>query len=222
MTDIKELIASDLPVDPVDQPSLTVEGLFPKPIGLSKLNREITQDEFDFILNLPTRSNFGNKSSVNSYILKDKRLASIRQFIEDAVDAYHNAAYQPRDNVRLRITQSWANYSEPGEFHHQHTHPNSYISGVFYPRADREKDRIYFYKADHMTLQAVPKEWNMFNSRSWWYPVGTGDIILFPSDLSHMVQVIEGEETRVSIAFNTFPIGTLGLEHELTELHLGK
>lgn len=37
-----------------------------------------------------------------------------------------------------------------------------------------------------------------------------------------MVQTVGGEDTRVSLAFNTFPVGYVGEEDELTALHLEK
>jgi hypothetical protein len=37
-----------------------------------------------------------------------------------------------------------------------------------------------------------------------------------------MVQPVGGEDTRISIAFNTFPVGHVGDEDELTALYLGK
>ena len=57
------------------------------------------------------------------------------------------------------------------------------------------------------------------NSESWWFEVNEGDVIMFPSSLTHMVQTVDGEE-RISIAFNTFLKGTVGDTNDLTELML--
>jgi hypothetical protein len=43
--------------------------------------------------------------------------------------------------------------------------------------------------------------------------------MLFPSSLTHMVETVQGDE-RVSLAFNTFPVGYVGEEESLTALHL--
>jgi hypothetical protein len=45
-------------------------------------------------------------------------------------------------------------------------------------------------------------------------------LILFPSSLTHMVPTIQGEQTRISLSFNTFPVGTVGEEMDLTGLKL--
>lgn len=128
----------------------------------------------------------------------------------------------PKNDVRLRITQSWLNWTKPGQYHHKHTHPNSLISGCFYVKANKETDKIFFYRDGYQRIKFPPVEWNTYNSESWWYPVGSGDLVFFPSSLTHMVQPVGGEDTRVSLAFNTFPIGYIGDEDELTALHLGK
>jgi hypothetical protein len=30
------------------------------------------------------------------------------------------------------VTQSWLNWTKPGQWHHKHSHPNSLYSGVLY------------------------------------------------------------------------------------------
>ena len=128
----------------------------------------------------------------------------------------------PKHDVRLRITQSWLNWTKPGQFHHKHAHPNSVISGCFYVNANKETDKIFFYKDGYKQITFPPVEWNMFNSESWWYSVGSNMLVFFPSHLTHMVEPVGGEETRISLAFNTFPVGYVGDEDSLTALHLEK
>jgi len=43
---------------------------------------------------------------------------------------------------------------------------------------------------------------------------------LFPSNLTHMVETVQTEDTRISIAFNTFLEGVVGDNKTLTELLL--
>ena len=168
------------------------------------------------------RPNEGNTSSEDRYILEQKCLLDLRMFIEKAVHEYFMATYCPKNDVRLRITQSWLNWSKPGEWHHQHAHPNSVISGCYYVNANKLTDKIYFFRTDYRCIKFPPAEWNHYNSDSWWYSVGTGDLVLFPSSLSHKVEPVEGTDTRLSLAFNTFPVGHVGSEDELTALYLEK
>ena len=198
---------------------MIIENLFPIPIGFFKYDGELNRD---FLLTQPQRANEGNTSSEDKYLLKHKQLLNLRQFIEKSLHEYFMATYCPKNDTHLKITQSWLNWTKPGQFHHRHAHPNSLISGCFYLNARKESDKIFFYREGYQRLVLPPAEWNPYNSESWWYSVGTGDLILFPSSLTHMVQPVEGEETRISLAFNTFPIGFLGGEDELTALRLEK
>ena len=82
-------------------------------------------------------------------------------------------------------------------------------------------DKIYFFKEGYSQIKFEPKEWNLSNSDSWWFEVATKKMVVFPSSLTHMVQTVEAENTRISLAFNTFFKGTCGLNENLTELILG-
>jgi uncharacterized protein (TIGR02466 family) len=192
-----------------------IHNLFPTPIGFYKV--EIT--ELDAILSQEQRSNTGNTTSVNNNLLDV--LPDLKKQVLVHLDDYFQSVYQPKHDVKLRITQSWANYTNAGQFHHKHAHPNSFVSGVLYPKADKEKDKIFFYKDGYQQIKIPPKDWNHWNSESWWFEVGVGDLVLFPSSLTHMVETVNGE-SRVSIAFNTFPVGYVGDDLDLTGLHLGE
>jgi hypothetical protein len=69
-------------------------------------------------------------------------------------------------------------------------------------------------------MRTLPKEWNTFNSESWWVEAYTGRLLIFPSELEHSVENVETEETRISLSFNTFPIGHFGDDESLTGLTL--
>jgi uncharacterized protein (TIGR02466 family) len=199
---------------------MVINNLFPTPVAFFKLNRDLTETELSFIKGQEHYANEGNTTSADRKILKNKELIELRDFIEYSMMEYFKAIHAPKFDVSLYLTQSWANYTEAGQFHHKHAHPNSVVSGVFYPQADPAVDKIYFYKDGYERIKVPAAEYNPYNSESWWFPVGAGDLILFPSSLTHMVQTKEGENTRISIAFNTFVKGYIGSEENLTGLNL--
>ena len=90
-----------------------------------------------------------------------------------------------------------------------------------YVQAEEEKDKIFFYhpKVYHQLRITPPRDWNCWNSESWWYSVKTNYMVLFPSDLEHMVAPVETETTRISLSFNTFLKGYIGDDDSLTGLH---
>lgn len=195
-------------------------GLFPTPVCRYKLGRAFLSKELKFISSRQLASNRGNSVSKDRYVLKQKSLSGLNQFAEDSVNHYVKTILCPKHDVSMRITQSWLNYTKKEGFHHHHHHPNSFISGVFYIEADDTKDKIIFSSPSALsTIELFAEEYNVFNSRDWWLSTGTGDLLLFPSTLAHYVPPTE-TESRISLSFNTFPVGYVGNEENLTALHL--
>lgn len=199
-----------------------IHNLFPTPVGHYELNREFTKVELDFLLNQKNKINAGNNVSVENYICRSPKLKKLTQFFNESLNDYFTTVYSPKHEVVPKITQSWVNYTKPGEYHHKHSHPNSFISGVFYIQSDEEKDKIHFYKDKYQQIMISTEKWNQWNSESWWYEAIPKKLILFPSSLTHMVETVQAEQTRVSLSFNTFLSGYIGDEDTLTALKIGE
>ena len=199
-----------------------INGIFPKPIYISKLNRDITKKELSFIdkTKLDVYNNEGNKTSNDNYILNNKAFKNLKEELDLRVQDYFDKVISPANNITPYITQSWLNYTETNQYHHKHQHPNSLVSGVFYINCHEEYDKIKFFNDKYQTIKPEVKDWNIWNSETWWFTVKTGDVILFPSSLTHMVETKQGDNTRISLAFNVFIKGTVGNNKNLTELHL--
>jgi uncharacterized protein (TIGR02466 family) len=200
----------------------SINGIFPTPIYISKLDRELTKKELTFVdkSKLDHYKNDGNITSNDNYILNQKVFGSLKEDLYLRVEDYFKKILSTTDAVIPYITQSWLNYTETNQYHHKHAHPNSIVSGVFYINCHKELDKIKFFKEDYKTIKPDIKDWNLYNSETWWFTVKTGDIILFPSSLTHMVETKEGDNTRISLAFNVFIKGTIGNNKNLTELIL--
>jgi uncharacterized protein (TIGR02466 family) len=199
---------------------MNIHNLFPTPVGFFDFPEPLTDDQLQFIKTQQKKPNEGNTTSANRKILECEILRNLNAHIKSCVDVYFQEVYKPKFDVKLRITQSWLNYSEPGQFHHKHAHPNSLVSGCFYVNADENADKIFFFKEEYEPISIERAEFNLYNSKSWWLPVKTNQIILFPSSLTHMVRPVEAKETRISVAFNAFPVGYIGNDDTLTGLHL--
>lgn len=199
-------------------PLPTLFSLFPTPVVLDSLERDFSAEELDFLLNLPTRGNEGNVTSTDSYILENKLLRELKKVIEAKTNNFFEKIYKPTEGVKLRITQSWVNYTSPGGYHHSHNHPNSFVSGVLYIRANPEIDLICFNRPPTERLVVDTVEFSDFTTGKILIPVKTGILALFPSSLSHNVPVTSGEEDRISLSFNTFFQGVAGTKLSLNEL----
>ena len=56
----------------------------------------------------------------------------------------------------------------------------------------------------------IPKNYNLFNTREFVVDTSPGDIVIFPSELFHKININKFNEERISLAFNFFPVGKLG------------
>ena len=198
---------------------MIVHTLFPSTVCFFELGRNLTNKEMNFIMNQKQKPNEGNTTSANNTHLKSKTLEKLNKFIMDCFNTYAENVLRIKDNVSLDVTQSWANFTKKGQYHHKHNHSNSVLSGVFYVKADESVDKIMFFKEGYDQIKLEPKDYNVHNSDSWFFNVKSNQFAVFPSSLTHMVPATETEE-RVSISCNTFPKGILGDRGKLTGLKL--
>ena len=201
---------------------MSIYKLFPEPVYFSNLERTLTKTELKTIAQFKknTYKNIGNITTHDTYILEHETLKQLKKDLYTMVVDYFNKIICTSDDITPYITQSWISYTELNEQHHRHAHSNSYISGVFYIDARREVDKIKFFKDKYTRLELSTKKHNPFNSTNWWFPVETGDVILFPSYLVHGVDPNQGINARTSLAFNIFIKGKMGSKLDLTELTL--
>jgi uncharacterized protein (TIGR02466 family) len=197
-----------------------IQGIFPTPIYFSKIDRELSTKELSFVdkTKLDVYKNQGNTTSNDNYILNNKLFKDLKEDLDLKIQDYFDKVISPSDNITPYITQSWLNYTETNQYHHKHAHNNSLVSGVFYINCNEEHDKIKFFNDTYKPIRLEIKNWNIWNSETWWFPVKTGDVILFPSSLTHMVETKQGTNTRISLAFNVFIKGTIGNNKNLTEL----
>jgi uncharacterized protein (TIGR02466 family) len=197
---------------------MITHNLFPTPVGMFSMDSALTDNELNFIKDLDTKPNQSNTTSVDNYLFRQPELARIAEFCENSVQEYFQTVHAPKHDVRPYITQSWSNYTNKGQSHHRHEHPNSMISGVFYVQAVKDIDRLYFFKSGYQQIKIPTENFNLSNSDSWWLGVETGQLLLFPSSLTHQVAEVTTAETRISISFNTFLRGHIGDNDSLTRL----
>mgnify|MGYP003143907616 FL=1 len=196
-----------------------IHALFATPVYVTELNRKLTSKETNF-KKIKQIKNYGNYKSNDSYILNTKQFSNIKKELDIAIKDYFNKIISPKNKITPYITQSWLNYTNTNEHHHKHNHPNSLVSGILYLNANEKFDKVEFYRDDYNMIKPEIKNFNFFNSESWWLPVKTGQIMLFPSSLSHSVSIKKGTNNRVSLAFNVFIKGGVGSLNDLTRLVL--
>lgn len=200
--------------------------LFPTPVLIVKYEDNF-EDELKFIKNLDyDRKNTNddnellNRQSTNTFLLEQKELSKIKTFIEECLRFYSEKVFEY--SQEFVITQSWANKNEKGQSHHEHVHPNSIISGVFYFQIDERLPPIEFKKDNQNQFSLNIRNFNNFNSHKFLLPLNSGELILFPSTLTHSVPANKSDQERISLSFNTFAKNNIGMIDNLTYLPIDK
>ena len=193
--------------------------IFPTPILITKYEGSLVDElkHIDILEWIEQKAN-GNFKSKDTYLLDHEQFKNIKNFIYESLNKFTKNIFE--SNQRLVVTQCWLNKNPKGSKHHEHVHPNSIISGVFYFKQDPKLPPISFSKSIQHAMKLDPKKYNNLNSETFLLPCTDGELILFPSNLKHSVPVNMGDEPRISMSFNTFSIDTLGSEDSLTHLDI--
>ena len=202
-----------------------IYSIFPTPIYTTKIDRKFTKQELQFVKEQKKHctNNEGNINTKDNYILNRKQFKNIKKILDKHCKDYLDRVICSKNNIELYITQSWLNYTEANQFHHKHAHPNSVVSGVLYFDSDINNDKILFSHSkgyQQIEPQIDKTKFNLWNSGTWFFPVETGNLFMFPSSTTHQVETKKGNNTRISLAFNTFYKGSIGSNLSLTELIL--
>lgn len=123
--------------------------------------------------------------------LAEKACAKILDFLE----------YQPGP---MRVTGCWANVGAPGAHHVEHSHPNNFLSAVYYVKAPEGSDRIVFHDPRLQAHVIGPKIKNMSlkHASNVNISIMPGRMVIFPAWLRHSVNPNESHGIRLSIALN--------------------
>ena len=209
--------------DNVKQPKLLQ--LFSVPLVIAKYPKNYDK-ELEWIRNHEVgKENYEhmrlcNRQSKESFILDRPELVNIREFIQHQLNAYIFQIMGATNEIV--ITQSWLNKNKKGEYHHDHTHPNSIISGVWYPQIDETLPPIIFSKKTVRDFNLTIQQFNDYNCSLFKLSLNMGELVLFPSNLSHNVPTNKSEKERISLSFNTWVKGNMGNIDSLTYIPIDR
>ena len=104
----------------------------------------------------------------------------------------------------FEITACWATVLAQGATHKIHSHPNNFLSGVYYVRTQPGADTINFQDPRRQTgiIRPPVVELTADNTDQVVVKVRNGTLLMFPSFLEHSVDANMSVEERVSISFN--------------------
>lgn len=149
----------------------------------------------------------GTKVSKNKWytptnLQKEPEFAELCKYILEASNAVLDDLHV--ENRNLKITGCWGNISSPGATHHRHSHPNNYLSGVYYLKSGEGSNKITFHDPRQQLGLIRPKvsQPTIDNAETADVVIREGDIVLFPHWLNHSVAENTSDSERISIAFN--------------------
>lgn len=197
---------------------MPIQGWFNTPIYFNKIQEpvlSIVQKEFDTVVsefekNNSFQYNTGwlpgthklSDTSFKTNFLEDYKLDTFVNELHNHVNAYVNELGTYTDNLKdFKITTSWISHFSPNEFAHSHDHGSVDIAGVYYYKANGQRDggSIEF----NSPVQQL-KTWYLSTPEldHVKYSAEVGKIILFPGWLKHGVTINHSNEPRMSISFN--------------------
>jgi uncharacterized protein (TIGR02466 family) len=117
------------------------------------------------------------------------------------------------------ITNCWANVNRKGQAHRIHSHPNNFLSGVYYVRAPERCGDIVFHDPRQQSIVLLPQvtERTPFNAAKHSITPKEGTLLVFHSWFQHLVEPNESDQERISISFNVMLRGSVGYESGLAE-----
>lgn len=144
-----------------------------------------------------TISNKGGWQSFDLFFNTDETMNKLCVFLQH----YLNILSE-KIGKKLNINNLWININGYQTTNNLHTHPASYVSGVFYVRAKENQGDICFENPLKYFNQFMYDNTNFLDDDVYYKPK-TGKLLLFPSSLSHSVLSNETNIDRISISFNT-------------------
>jgi len=197
-----------------------IEPIFAIPMYRNILSKGLTKEQISFIEKnkKDILKNESNAFTKNVAILEDKIFKDLKKELLLMLKEYYEIVLCCTNDIKPYITQSWLNYTEDNQYHHKHEHPNSIISGVVYLDAGKDTEEISFFRSRNSSFEFDSNQYNIYNSLSMGVPVQSGHVVMFPSEVTHMVRTKSRNHTRVSLAFNTFFKGKVGTPASLKQL----
>jgi len=112
----------------------------------------------------------------------------LRPTLSGLVDCIHDAverilAFEKIGHAGFRITGCWANLNATGAAHPVHSHPNNFLSGVYYVRAPPGADTINFHDPRVQTAIIRPPVTTLTaqNTDMVVTRIRAGQLLVFPS-----------------------------------------
>jgi uncharacterized protein (TIGR02466 family) len=132
---------------------------------------------------------------LDSFRALRERIAAAAEIVLDYLAIEHGG---------FAITGCWANLNAPGAGHRAHSHPNNYVSGVYYVQVPPKANTINFLdpRPQAEIIRPPVRALTAENTEQVTVAVQDGTLLMFPAWLKHSVDANRSGEIRISLGFN--------------------
>ena len=125
--------------------------------------------------------------------------------MQDCFSKIYNSL-ELKTNKKIVISNLWCNINNNDNIDRPHIHPESFLSGIFYLKADNDNSEIVFQNPvtpiQYVIHGSLVDSFNQFNSHLYKVKPETDLALFFPGWLRHYVAKNNGSD-RISYAFDT-------------------
>lgn len=130
----------------------------------------------------------------------NKLINTVQEHVVDFAKAYG------MNNVDAICKDFWFNIGSPNSYQEYHQHANSHFSVAYYINVKPDSGNIVFKNLEAMTdMNPLPiheTEYNHASFRTCYYKPVNNKLLIFRSNLSHMVEKNLSKFDRISISMN--------------------
>jgi len=148
-------------------------------------------------------------STINLYSYKEDNDLVVNNLIENCLLHVDKVGkeFSVSNKYKLECDGMWFNIAPPGSYQETHVHQKSHFSLVYYVKTKDKCGNLILRKQDHLSdMYPLPIDTSATNNpltyAMCWYEPEDSKVIIFRSNVPHLVQVNKSDEDRISISMN--------------------
>lgn len=186
--------------------------LFSKPLGFSTTDEEVSSQLKDLCSKVVWEDDGGSSSGYKGGWSKERFVLNqhenLKQKILDQASSCIKNIYQYETDIQ--ITTSWFVKTLPNGYTTNHSHCNSWFSGIIYFDSYEDSTSQLVLQRDSPRI-LTNKIDNLYNSDMLNILPKHGMMVLFPSEVRHHTTPNNSEHVRYCLSFNLMPKGEIGI-----------
>ena len=166
-------------------------------------NKELETFAFKMEKDAPSLNISNQKGYHSDYLSEDipiikKFFNAIKPVVHTYIDTLHIKA-----PYHIYFDKPWLNINNKGASNIAHNHPHTFLAAVYYIKTPAHGGNLCFLNPRSPSLFSLQyTKYTNENSSFWKVKPAVGNLIIFPADLLHSVEVNQSDEPRISLAFN--------------------